>query len=496
MGIMQNLGDFVASGFTGQNTKDVIDKAQLMRAQVQDIQAQVPLRGAQTQEALAKADTERTNALKASHAEEARARINDAYANSKTPSLGDLMMAGYGNYGDVTGGQGHLQDQGLVSQISDPNSTPQQQIAAEQGLTHKVVNPYQALPADSVDLRNLAPPGSAPVENISQVGHSEIGKNNATEALTRTKTTQLNSTDDNINPDELAFHAHSVNNGGPPPAFGMGQSKLRTAFLKAQYLDAAGIPITRDSLGLAAPKGPATAATPAVATPPVTAGTAVGTAPPAAPLSPQDAAEHTVARRTDVKAAQGAIANTTKMLTTVNAQEKTAAQSYDLAMSYANKVGADGSPIINKALIAWNTGAKGDKETSQFVSALQIAHDEYAKIMSGATGAAGLTDAGRAAADKLFNHSMNLDTLKGIGQVMRIDAGNRRTGYVGAIADARRVISGDTARAPAASGAADAAPAAATLPPAARAALKENVITHFGNGQSWTLKDGQPVQVK
>lgn len=37
---------------------------------------------------------------------------------------------------------------------------------------------------------------------------------------------------------------------------------------------------------------------------------------------------------------------------------------------------------------------------------------------------------------------------------------------------------------------------AAQLPQAARAALKEGQVTTFGNGQKWTLKGGQPVQVQ
>lgn len=36
---------------------------------------------------------------------------------------------------------------------------------------------------------------------------------------------------------------------------------------------------------------------------------------------------------------------------------------------------------------------------------------------------------------------------------------------------------------------------AASMPPAARASLKEGQITTFGNGQKWTLRGGQPVQV-
>lgn len=43
---------------------------------------------------------------------------------------------------------------------------------------------------------------------------------------------------------------------------------------------------------------------------------------------------------------------------------------------------------------------------------------------------------------------------------------------------------------------APAAASSAALPPAAAAKLKEGVVTQFGNGQKWTLKDGKPVQVQ
>jgi hypothetical protein len=36
---------------------------------------------------------------------------------------------------------------------------------------------------------------------------------------------------------------------------------------------------------------------------------------------------------------------------------------------------------------------------------------------------------------------------------------------------------------------------AATIPEQARAQLKEGQVTTFGNGQKWTLKNGQPAQV-
>src|SRR5260221_8584959 len=64
-----------------------------------------------------------------------------------------------------------------------------------------------------------------------------------------------------------------------------------------------------------------------------------------------------------------------------------------------------------------------------------------------------------------------------------------------------QILSRISGKSPAAEGAtptgagAAAAPAAA-LPDAARSALKEGVHTTFGNGQVWTLRNGQPERVK
>jgi hypothetical protein len=56
------------------------------------------------------------------------------------------------------------------------------------------------------------------------------------------------------------------------------------------------------------------------------------------------------------------------------------------------------------------------------------------------------------------------------------------------------VMSGGNAPAPADSPAPAAAPVVSSTPPVSK--LKEGVATKFGNGQTWTLKNGQPVQVK
>ncbi len=56
------------------------------------------------------------------------------------------------------------------------------------------------------------------------------------------------------------------------------------------------------------------------------------------------------------------------------------------------------------------------------------------------------------------------------------------------------VMSGGNAPAPADSSAPAAPAAASSTPPVSK--LKEGVATKFGNGQTWTLKNGQPIQVK
>jgi hypothetical protein len=53
-----------------------------------------------------------------------------------------------------------------------------------------------------------------------------------------------------------------------------------------------------------------------------------------------------------------------------------------------------------------------------------------------------------------------------------------------------------TTRQPVGPQAAPKASAQATLPPQAKAQLRDGVTTTFKNGQKWTLQNGQPVRVQ
>lgn len=481
MGVLQSLGDMFASGFTGQNTQDVIDKSDMMRAQMEDVQAQVPLRGAQTQKALADADAARSAATKAAKAQEAQDRIREGSADPNyKPSLGDLMDAAGGNYDQVTAGMGHAQEQGFRSTLADPNADPSLRLAAQAGVKGEVPNPYVALPNNAIDLRNLAPPGAKPNEILSQTGAATVSQKLSVADLNQAKLLAAKADSGSLSamtPDEIWFLAHATNSGAPAPAFGMGKNEDRRLFLKARAQDAAGQSVTYESLGMKPPAG--------------------GAAPSAAgKLSPTVAADAMVGHTTDVKAAQTAINKTTQMLTMMNSQEVTAMRNYDLALGLAEKLGRENGSLLNKALNDWKTGVQSDPATTAFVSALQTAHDEIAKIRSGAVSAQGITDAGRKAADSIVSPNMNLSTLRALRPVISTDIQNVRKGYQTSIGAARSVIanpSGGGIAGPA--GEAAAAAATDELPPAAAATLKAGKITHFGNGQKWTLQDGKPVQV-
>jgi hypothetical protein len=116
-----------------------------------------------------------------------------------------------------------------------------------------------------------------------------------------------------------------------------------------------------------------------------------------------NSAAQTVASQHAYQATTSALGALTKQATLVGAYEKTAEKNMDLAFQLGNQVDRSNSPLINKGIIAWKQGITGDPETAGFVNALTAAENEYAKVLSGATGAAGITDAARKEAHDLFS---------------------------------------------------------------------------------------------
>lgn len=133
--------------------------------------------------------------------------------------------------------------------------------------------------------------------------------------------------------------------------------------------------------------------------------------------------------RQSFAANKGALSKVTAQKNMVGSFEKTFQKNLDLAMNLSGKVDRTGSPLINKAIQHWRTGISGDPETKGFINALTTAKDEYAKILSGATGAAGITDAARAESDKLFSTVDSPETLAYVAEVAKQEAHNRMTSF-------------------------------------------------------------------
>jgi hypothetical protein len=181
-----------------------------------------------------------------------------------------------------------------------------------------------------------------------------------------------------------------------------------------------------------------------------------------------DAAAAVIGRQT-FGANKQALGKVTAQKNMVGAFEKTFQKNLDLALSQSDKVDRTGSPLLNKAIIHWNSHVTGDPETKGFINALTTARDEYAKILSGATGAAGITDAGRKEAEELFSKVDSPETLKYVAEVARQEAGNRMTSFDEQINELTGAMGNKpTAAAPSAPG----APQPSKAPPQAEQFLK------------------------
>jgi hypothetical protein len=129
------------------------------------------------------------------------------------------------------------------------------------------------------------------------------------------------------------------------------------------------------------------------------------------------------------KANETALAAVTKQQQMVGSYEQTALANMGLAESALGKVDLSGSPLINKAIIAWKQGVAGDPSTAAYVNALTTAQNEYAKVLSGATGSTGITDAARREANDLFSKISSPAQIHQVFQIARQEMANRMSAF-------------------------------------------------------------------
>ena len=157
--------------------------------------------------------------------------------------------------------------------------------------------------------------------------------------------------------------------------------------------------------------------------------------------------------------------------------------------------------LIAKPINAMRRALSDADQSRLDLAARQVATEYERLINGGALSVAQLPVAARLDAAKLVNGDMPLEQVLAITRTMRLEMANAKAAANESrsrVTDQLRGLGrwdpgGTGAAAPAAPGA---APVGGTLPPEAARALKEGQVTTFRNGQRWTLRGGQPVQVQ
>lgn len=108
--------------------------------------------------------------------------------------------------------------------------------------------------------------------------------------------------------------------------------------------------------------------------------------------------------------------------------EETAKKNFDLALQLAPKAVPDLGPWMNKWVQEGKT-AVGGEDVPPYVAALMTGANEYAKIMSGSTGAQGSTVDSRREAMEIFSRYLNTGQIKSVIDVAQKDMDNRKTSY-------------------------------------------------------------------
>jgi hypothetical protein len=110
------------------------------------------------------------------------------------------------------------------------------------------------------------------------------------------------------------------------------------------------------------------------------------------------------------------------------AAERSALSTLQLAQQLSRQVPRTDYPAINRMVMTGRTQT-GDTPTAQYVNALIAARTEYAKVLSGSTGAQGITDAARREANEMFSQYASPEQLDGLVQTASQEMHLRMQGF-------------------------------------------------------------------
>jgi len=124
------------------------------------------------------------------------------------------------------------------------------------------------------------------------------------------------------------------------------------------------------------------------------------------------------------QADQRSYANLQKQLDAISAFEGTAIKNLNMLVDQANKVDLGAFPLVNQALLTGKMNV-GDPEAAKLMAIVKPFVDEYAKILSGSTGAAGATDTARREAAEIIAPYMSPETINALAPFITQELNNR-----------------------------------------------------------------------
>lgn len=468
---MSEAVDDVLSGAFGAP----VNRPQL-NAFVANSQATNGLKSAQTMDALAAAQ-------KAINENQAAASLKDAYVKATGDTQGaDLyastLIGHFGTAEQAAQATGQFTKNKALTTLADPTQlgTPGA-VAAGQVTQGKPADPFTTVP------NQYAPTPGVPTPPVveSPQGQSEIAlraaQANAANTGATLHTAQANTTGTGLTDDALYNAAVRYNQFGVMPPLGRdmtGQAHAKVlqyaAILSAQP---GWVPDSFKSDGTA----PAPGTTPATTPAPQGTVPGVGGGPP--PLHPSLAtATATAANPSANKASTAALADMTKRAAVADSSEATTQANLGVVQHYMTDLDPSGAPLWNKIQYALQNNLAGDHDLSAFQTSLTTARDEYARVISMATGAQGITDSARAEGLKLFPDNLSPAMFKGSYDAALQDMSNRTASLHSQIAAQKHNLFTPGAQAP------DAAAPAAPLP--AASAVPGPSIAHIANDDDYS----------
>ncbi len=120
-----------------------------------------------------------------------------------------------------------------------------------------------------------------------------------------------------------------------------------------------------------------------------------------------------------------ALAAQEKQAGQIGSFENTANRNMDVALELSNKVNRTGVPVLNRWIQSGRTNITGDPDAAAFHAAINTVANEYAKVVSSATGGGVTSDSARHEAMSLLNTAQTPQQLQSVINTMRRDMANR-----------------------------------------------------------------------